>query len=82
MLVVDDEPQIRHALKDILGHKTLAMTIRYSHLSTAYRRSMVDRMEQIWAKPAKSSKRSVTKGPRKLIQAHERVAKPAIAINA
>src|ERR1700687_2128846 len=41
-----------YALKDILGHKTIAMTQRYAHLSPAYRRSMVDRMEQIWAKPA------------------------------
>ena len=40
-----------YALKDILGHKTIAMTQRYAHLSPAYRRSMVDRMEQIWSKP-------------------------------
>ena len=71
-----------YALKDILGHKSITMTQGYAHLSPAYRRSMVDRMEQIWAKPAKSSMRSVTKGPRKPILAHERVAKPAIAVNA
>lgn len=41
-----------HALKDILGHKTIAMTRRYAHLSSAYKRAMLDRMEQIWAKPA------------------------------
>ena len=31
------------------------MTQRYAHLSPAYRRSMVDRMEQIWARPAGES---------------------------
>jgi hypothetical protein len=41
-----------YTLKDILGHKSIAMTQRYAHLSPAYRRSMVDRMEQIWSKPA------------------------------
>jgi len=41
-----------YALKDILGHKTIAMTQRYAHLSPAYRRSMVDRMEQIWSRPS------------------------------
>jgi len=28
------------------------MTQRYAHLSPAYKRAMVERMEQIWAKPA------------------------------
>ena len=40
------------ALPGVLGHKSIAMTQRYAHLSPAHRRSMVDRMEQIWAKPA------------------------------
>ena len=35
-----------YALKDILGHKNIAMTQRYAHLSPAYKRAMVDRMEQ------------------------------------
>jgi integrase len=40
-----------YALKEILGHKSVAMTQRYAHLSPAYKRAMVDRMEQIWIKP-------------------------------
>jgi len=40
-----------YALKGILGHKSIAMTQRYAHLSTPYQRAMVDRMEAIWAKP-------------------------------
>jgi integrase len=39
-----------YSLRDILGHKTIAMTQRYAHLSPAYKRAMVDRMEQIWTK--------------------------------
>jgi integrase len=39
-----------YALKGILGHKSIAMTQRYAHLSPAYQRAMVDRMEAIWAK--------------------------------
>jgi integrase len=41
-----------YALRGILGHKSIAMTQRYAHLSPAYQRAMVDRMETIWAKPA------------------------------
>ena len=41
-----------YALRGILGHKSIAMTQRYAHLSPAYQRVMVDRMEAIWAKPA------------------------------
>jgi integrase len=41
-----------YALRGILGHKSIAMTQRYAHLSPAYQRAMVDRMEAIWAKPA------------------------------
>jgi integrase len=40
-----------YALRGILGHKSIAMTQRYAHLSPAYQRAMVDRMEAIWAKP-------------------------------
>ena len=40
-----------YALRGILGHKSIAMTQRYAHLSPAYQRAMVDRMESIWAKP-------------------------------
>ncbi len=62
-----------YALKDILGHKTIAMTQRYAHLSPAYRRSMVDRMEQIWAKPVHRPKeRRDTKSPYRRIRRHDR----------
>ena len=40
-----------YALRGILGHKSIAMTQRYAHLSPAYQRAMVDRMEAIWSKP-------------------------------
>jgi integrase len=44
-----------YALRGILGHKSIAMTQRYAHLSPAYQRAMVDRMEVILAKPAPAS---------------------------
>ena len=40
-----------YLLKDILGHKSIAMTQRYAHLSPAYKRAMVERMDKIWLKP-------------------------------
>jgi integrase len=42
-----------YILKDILGHKSIAMTQRYAHLSPAYKRTMVDRMEKMWEKSVK-----------------------------
>jgi integrase len=72
-----------YSLKDILGHKTIAMTQRYAHLSPAYRRSMIDRMEQIWAKPViRQVSIPDTKSPRRLIQRHGRITKAAVAVNA
>lgn len=41
-----------YVLKAILGHKSIAMTQRYAHLSPSYKKAMVGRMEQIWTKPA------------------------------
>ena len=66
-----------YALRGILGHKSIAMTQRYAHLSPAYQRAMVDRMEAIWAKSAKPTRR-----PRKLIQRQGRVTKATIAASA
>jgi integrase len=43
-----------YVLKDILGHKSVLMTQRYAHLSPAYKRTMVDRMEKMWEKPSMS----------------------------
>ena len=57
-----------YSLRDILGHKTIAMTQRYAHLSPAYKRKMVERMEQIWAKPAnRPAEMPATKSPRRLL---------------
>jgi len=44
-----------YALKEILGHKSIAMTQRYAHLSPAYKRAMVTRMERIWLPKPKSN---------------------------
>src|SRR3989441_221367 len=38
-----------YILKEILGHKSLAMTTRYSHLSPAYKIKAIDRMNTLWA---------------------------------
>jgi hypothetical protein len=62
-----------YSLKDILGHKTIAMTQRYAHLSPAYKRAMVDRMEQIWAKPVIGPvSMHDRKGLRRLTERHSR----------
>ena len=37
-------PRLRE-VQEILGHRTFAMTIRYSHLSTAHERAAVDRLD-------------------------------------
>jgi integrase len=39
-------------LKEILGHSSLAMTIRYAHLSPAHLRAAMERTEKKPAKPA------------------------------
>src|SRR5437667_6486477 len=36
-------------LKSVLGHKSLAMTTRYSHLSPTYKIKAIDRMNTLWA---------------------------------
>lgn len=67
-----------YVLKSILGHKSIAMTQPYAHLSPAYKKAMVSRMEQIWAKPAVIQK-STTRARRKALQRHDRLPRPAIA---
>jgi len=37
-----------YVLKDILGHKSITITQRYAHLSPAYKREAVNRMDKIW----------------------------------
>jgi site-specific recombinase XerD len=54
-----------YALRGILGHKSITMTQRYAHLSPAYQRAMLDRMEAVWAKPpAAMDKAPVSPRPR------------------
>jgi integrase len=62
-----------YALKEILGHKSIAMTQRYAHLSPAYKRAMVDRMEQIWAKPQIAASRHTPKRSRRDSSAASRI---------
>ena len=72
-----------YVLRSILGHKSIAMTQRYAHLSPAYKRTMVERMEQIWTKPAsRPSEMPVAKNRRRLLKQHTRTTKTARAVNA
>jgi integrase len=72
-----------YALKDILGHKTIAMTQRYAHLSPAYKRAMVDRMEQMWAKPVTpAAEMPITESRRRLVRRHSHDTKAAVALGA
>src|SRR5947208_3316026 len=38
-----------YTLKEILGHKSIAMTERYSHLSPTYKIKAINRMNTLWA---------------------------------
>jgi len=65
-------------VQDLLGHKTITMTLRYSHLSTAHRLDAVQRLNRAPALPgtrAPESERTGTKTgtekPRKLATAGE-----------
>jgi integrase len=72
-----------YALKSILGHKSITMTQRYAHLSPAYKRAMVDRMEQIWAKPvSQPQEMPVPENRRRLLKQRTHTTKTAVAVNA
>jgi integrase len=72
-----------YSLRDILGHKTIAMTQRYAHLYPAYKRAMVERMEQIWAKSAsRPADLIVPETRRRLLQRHNHTTKTTVAVNA
>ena len=74
-----------YVLRSILGPKSVAMTQRYAHLSPAYKRAMVDRMEQIWAKPANRPAElpiTVPENRRRLLQRHNHTTKTTVAVNA
>jgi len=49
-------------VKELLGHKTLDMTLRYSHLSPSFQRQAIElldkRMDTFWTPEANSSKQS------------------------
>lgn len=46
-------------VKDLLGHKTLAMTLRYSHLAPAHKRRAVDLLDEALNGPRSASEVSV-----------------------
>src|SRR5579864_797458 len=74
-----------YVLRSILGHKSIAMTQRYAHLSPAYKRAMVDRMEQIWAKPASRPAEmpiTIPEDRRRLLKQRTHTQKTAAAVNA
>jgi integrase len=52
-----------YVLKGILGHKSISMTQRYAHLSPAYTKAMVDKMDQIWIKQARAEDQPLTPAP-------------------
>lgn len=37
-----------YTLQHLLGHKSIAMTQRYAHLSPAYKVKAIDRMNNLW----------------------------------
>jgi integrase len=68
-----------YALRGILGHKSIAMTQRYAHLSPAYQRAMVDRMEAIWSKPAATSIQKPALSRARLMSPPRSAAQPALS---
>jgi integrase len=73
-----------YVLRSILSHKSVAMTQRYAHLSPAYKRAMVDRMEQIWSKPASRPAEMliVPENRRRLLKQRTHTIKTVVAVNA
>jgi site-specific recombinase XerD len=43
-------------IQEILGHKTLAMTLRYSHLSPGHKQQAISALEKAYAVPDLPSK--------------------------
>ena len=60
-------------VKDLMGHKNINMTLRYSHLSSEHKRSAVGKLEQFGAKPHQFSRQGVQQQagrPRKSLKKH------------
>jgi integrase len=68
-----------YVLKEILGHKSISMTQRYAHLSPAYKRTMVDRMEKMWGRPSNGTDASKpAEGAPEKDRRHECVTNPTV----
>ncbi len=52
-----------YVLRDLLGHKSITMTQRYAHLCPAYKRAVVDRLDNIWDSPKQGTQPSAETNP-------------------
>jgi len=75
-----------YVLKGILGHKSITMTQRYAHLSPAYTKAMVEKMDQIWIKQQSTEDQAPASAPprksgsRRVLR-HNPVTNTAVAIS-
>ena len=74
--------RIVEAIEDRHFNKRNVGRVPFSEFAETYKRAMVDRMEQIWARPVKAADSLVAQSPRKPVPRHNRVTRPAVAVNA